>query len=95
MGKHDPEENGRALAREMFQKLNIMGGEKEFIDGFVAGVTREHRTLQQAFGRLVIRVMLKFADDHQNRYCDLRNEAFCELCAEIRPMLEKAALPFV
>lgn len=59
--------------------LNTMG-DGDAIKGFVAAMSREHRTLQQGFTRLVVAWILDLA---KREHYDLRNEASVMLAKKI------------
>ena len=54
-------------------------------DAFFQMLTRQHRTLQQNFWRMIIKVILRYAD---TKWFDPRNEASVELCKKFKKLLE-------
>ena len=74
---------GTEVARAMTDALNVMGSEKEFAEAFVLEILKSHRTLQQAVGRVVVELIKKNAEEFDQGYCDLRNEAWLRLCSDI------------
>ena len=59
---------------------------------FAANVMSFHPTLQQTFARLMKETFLAFAE---KSHFDLRNAKTVTLAKELKPILEKACLPFV
>ena len=93
-------EVGIDLANQLMDAINHMGGERDLVEGFMEGIIRSHRTLQQGSGRLLIAYIRHFADMYVKNQYDLRNEALCKLCAKLKPIMEEAtfgcdALPFI
>ena len=100
-------EAGRKLAREMMDFMNCCSGDREFMDGFLDELRRTHRTLQQAYGKVVIESVLAFAEMNDGNWTDARNEAICKLSAKLREVIrenngsyvvegkERACLPFI
>ena len=88
-------ELGEQAAKDLFKALNWMGQENEAVKGFVEVVAGEHRTLQQNMGHLVIALINHFAEAHEKGWHDARNEGICKLCAELKPLADKAYLPFI
>jgi len=65
----------------LFRALN--GGSAYWMTkGFVEGIRREHRTLQQKFGALILGLIRYYAGLSENEY-DLRNEALVAICKRI------------
>jgi len=99
-------EAGRKLAREMMDSMNCCG-DREFMEGFLDELRRTHRTLQQAYGKVVIESVLAFAEMNDGNWTDPRNEAICKLSAKLREVIrenngsyvikgkEQACLPFI
>lgn len=79
------------MASALMRGLNCMGGEKETTAGFVEYVHGEHRTLQQAFGRLVAAWIIATAKQPY----DLRNEGVVKMCQKLAPIVEESYLPYV
>ena len=53
----------------------INGASQDAINEFAKVVTDDHRTLQQSAFGLMLKCVEKWADDCENGYYDLRNEA--------------------
>lgn len=90
-----PAEIGNDVAEDLFRALNWMGAEGDTIKGFLGQVSTQHRTLQQAFGNLLIACIKQFAQMHRDGHFDLRNEALCELCVKLEKQIEYGRLPFI
>lgn len=93
----EQEELGRKLADDLARGLNAMGYEGEFIKGFLSGMDRQHRTLQQNSGRLMIAWLqhMRTIGDMGAGHYDGRNEGFVKFAQSIRTQLDEAYLPFV
>ena len=89
------QQDGRNLAREVFAKLNVMSYEDNFIEGFLDGLSREHRTLQQGFGRLMFKIIRHFADEYEDGRFDARNASLCAACHEMAKISDKMPMPFI
>jgi hypothetical protein len=80
----DPQE----VVRVVSVLINTMG-DGDVISKFVEAMSREHRTLQQGFTRLVVAWILDLA--HREHY-DLRNEASVMLARKIVELVGKGNL---
>jgi len=65
--------------------VNIMGSDKEVIEGIFEAIMTSHRTLQQNFWRVMIEVIKRYSTQRH----DLRNEASVNLCLFITEHLEE------
>lgn len=84
------------IFRNLSRELNYMGNEEEVEDALREYLGREHPTLQQNFFKHVIMPAIKiFAEKHDKRFFDLRNEASCELAKKLEPMVKDQYLPFI
>ena len=72
--------------------VNAYGNEE--VDFFVKQMSRQHRTLQQAFTRICQAWFLHLASLEESHY-DLRNEASVELAKKIKVTLENNHLPLI
>jgi len=72
---------------DLMDTLNIMGSDKEVIDGIIEILHTTHRTLQQNFWRVMVEVMKQYSEFRH----DLRNEGSVKLCKFITETLEKDA----
>lgn len=82
--------------QQIFKHLNMMGGEEEFEEVLNKVLSSEHRTLQQVFFRHLILPSIKhFANNYDEKWYDLRNEASCETSKKMMPIVENAAIPFI
>jgi len=73
---------GAELAQAMAKTFNTYNY-KETTRDFVDEVTNQHRTLQQATFRALLKVVEKFAENHRAGQFDGRNEAACQLADKI------------
>jgi len=88
--------NFRDALNTMFNEMGMIGGEKETQQAVAEVLKTQHRTIQQAFMRNVIMPAIEqLAQQHASRCYDLRNEASCELAAEIHATAKTAMLPFI
>lgn len=71
---------GITLVRNISSKLQ----RGYFIQGIIAGMATEHRSHQQAYGRLITESIRRFAKEDT----DLRNEAFVKFCQKCLPIAE-------
>ena len=71
-----------AAIKTLMNELNVMGSShhQQVIDSIYDTVSREHRTLQQAFWSAMLKVQIKYAD---NAY-DLRNEYAVNLANAVK-----------
>ena len=91
-------EEAAQAAKDACRVLNNMTYEDVVIESFIDQLSREHRTLQQAFGRMLVAAIEHFAIMHNRGTYDLRNEATCQMCAALHKKLEEGTLkhlPFV
>ena len=74
------QERGKESADILTKGLNSFSssGSEEVIKGFVSGITRTHRTLQQCSAHAIYALLKQWAEDYDNGCYDLRNEATCK-----------------
>lgn len=90
-GREVPEYTEEQMLKIM-DALNIMGREKQVVEGMVVALRKTHRTLQQNFWRAIMAVIKEYAEFNH----DLRNEGAVELCKYIKEQIEnKEYLPFI
>lgn len=75
-------EAGRAAYEAISNGLNNFN-DGPWQRGFLEAVGRDHRTLQQGFGRLIVQVIEQAAKNFDEGRYDLRNEDWSRLCAKI------------
>ena len=63
----------------IFDELNIIGSENEIADIIAYFIIRQHRTLQQDY----FRVLLKVIDEYSKASYDIRNEDSINMCKDI------------
>lgn len=85
------ENAGKEAADKVSRILNSSGFEME--TEFVQTMANDHRSLQQAFTRLCVRWFRHLAECGETARFDLRNEASVKLAQELKPILDKHALP--
>ena len=87
-----------AMADQVANDQNTFSGSTERLVGkaFAMSMLRQHRTLQQAFGRgFLFPVIAEFAKACDNGFYDGRNEAFVKFCKRISVESEKTGLPLI
>ena len=70
--------------------LNGFGNEK--VNDFVASLMKDHRTLQQCFMRLIVKIIEAWADAE---YFDDRNKATIELAKKLNVVIKDSYLPMI
>lgn len=87
-------EAGQELAAQFARNLGFTG--RDFSAGFIRQMSREHRTLQQAFTRLCMDWLAHLASLPEGHY-DRRNQASVTLAKTIRSSVprEYFHLPFI
>lgn len=65
--------------RGLFERVNHFDYQKQ-AEQFFSAMTRQHRTLQQNFWRMIAKVMAMYGE---TEYVDLRNEASKEFCKKV------------
>jgi len=74
--------------------VNIMGSDKQVVEGIIEELQGTHRTLQQNFWRVMMGVIKEYSEFRH----DLRNEGAVELCKYIKEQVaenHKEYLPYV
>jgi hypothetical protein len=80
----------------LFRKLNGMGNNKDVEEAVIEVFSNEHRTLQQAFfGKIILPVIKRCIEAHDNKWYDLRNEAMCKCAKKIEPVIKNEYMPFI
>jgi hypothetical protein len=86
---------GVALARRVSDAVNRLGDDV-LVQAFVLEMSRQHRTLQQGYGRLLVESIREFARMEKDGCFDGRNEATVKLCKDLMPIIEKKGnLPLI
>ena len=75
----------------LMRHVNILGNEDKLCAAVKKVIPREHRTLQQNFGRFLRASILTFASMDY----DDRNAGTVQMCRAIKEIAEKAHLPFI
>ena len=87
MALHDmtqKEAAGKAINLIM-DAVNVMGSDKEVVEGIVFALQTTHRTLQENYWRVMIAVMKEYAEFNT----DMRNEDAVAFCKFVKAELEK------
>ena len=61
---------------------------------FAQQIRRNHRTIQQNVGEVILALLSQWADDAVTENFDLRNQAVCEFAAKVEP-LNPQRFPFI
>jgi hypothetical protein len=78
------------VALELERIVNVMGTD-EATDLLVDKLSRMHRTLVQSFAsKVIIKFIMKLAENYDNGWYDLRNEAACKACKTMKDAIIKA-----
>jgi hypothetical protein len=78
------------VALELERIVNAMGTD-EATDLLVDKLSRMHRTLVQSFAsKVIIKFILKLAENYESGWYDLRNEAACKACKTMKDAIIKA-----
>jgi len=85
-------EKGKEIAKQFSDALNSFTPDN-VVKGFVEGITRNHRTLQQSSMDAIMSVIREWAKMYDEKCFDLRNEATCKLCKSIVDMTERSEEP--
>ena len=71
---------GQEAAEALASFCNDYGAD---IPGFVVALHRQHRTLQQGVGRIMVTMIRQWAANYERGDYDDRNKAICELSRDI------------
>lgn len=84
------EERGKLAAKVFADFINVIGGEKEFNEGFCEEFRTTHRTLQQDVLRSMFNTMNYVASiaDKGSAWYDGRNEDGYKACQKVRDLFE-------
>lgn len=94
--KEKTQEQLGAEAAKLVLHSGQTGINSDFANGFVTELTQAHRTHQQAAGRVINSVLIKYAKRvHDTEDYDLRNEAFAKHAADYRKQYEYVPLPYI
>ena len=93
--KKQARDQGTQVAKDLCSVLNNMTYEEDVIESFIEQLSREHRTLQQGFGRMLVAAIVHFDKMHSAGTYDLRNEATCQMCRALRERLEEGPLKYL
>ena len=93
--KKEAYNKGEKVAKDLSNALNSMTFDKEVIKGFVDGLTKQHRTIQQSSMRAIYELIGRWAEMGRTGQYDLRNERTVKLCQEIVEKCKENNLPFI
>ena len=85
------EERAIQAARDFANVVNEMGFDAK---AFAKEIRREHRTIQQGVGGVILELLSQWADDGSSGNYDLRNAAICKIAAKMDP-LNPGRLPYI
>ncbi|MFN4217437.1 MAG: hypothetical protein ACK4HQ_08575 [Brevinematales bacterium] len=85
-----------SLIENLFNLVNVMGSEKDVVEGLKYGFRIRHRTLQASMVRVLLKAMVDYAADADaNGAVDLRNDAAIKTLMKIRPIVQDNPIPFI
>lgn len=84
----DAENKGAEAARMLVNECNAMSMGKHVAAGFVEALCQEHRTLQQAFWRMMFMVIVEYGKRITPMWTDARNEASAKVCRKLTDVIE-------
>lgn len=93
--KKEAYDKGKKIAEDLSNALNSMTFDKKVIEGFVDGVTQQHRTIQQSSMRAIYALIQGWALMAESGYYDLRNEKTVKFCQEIVKKCKGDNFPFI
>ena len=93
--KKEAYNKGEKVAKDLSNALNSMTFDKEVIKGFVDGLTKQHRTIQQSSMRAIYELIGRWAKMGEEGQFDDRNQATVQFCQEIMEKCEKNSFPFI
>lgn len=82
------------LTKELISLTNVIGKEDEIAQAMVKTIMSDHRTLQQAFWRVMNKVIVEYGKQ-ASEYKDARNEGAVQSCKALTPVIEEQYLPFI
>ena len=86
---NEADEKIKEIVESLFKEINVMGKEEEVSSLLNQYVSRQHRTLQQSF----IRVIQQFFTQYSTNDYDPRNEGAVKLAEKISKM--EVHLPYI
>ena len=86
----EPKNENQKLVNEFFDKINVMGGEKEMANDILEVINHSHRTLVQTFFRIMKIVISEYA---KTQFFDPRNEGSVKWAKKVSEVDE--SLPFI
>ena len=97
--KLEEHNKGIKIANDFANALNSMTFDKEVIEGFITGITTQHRTIQQSSMRAIYSLLMKWAEMGEQGIFDSRNESTVKFCQDVKEMAEKSGginyFPFI
>lgn len=75
----------RHVARELCNDVNNMSFDAV---AFADQVRREHPTIQQSVGNVILELLKQWAEDEANHNYDLRNEGICKFAAKVTSTID-------
>lgn len=90
--KQDMRLQPEQLARAIDNHCNTFDRSGDFV--LIKELANSHRTIQQTIFQLVIRMLLKFADQWDRADFDARNKAACAVAARLRDYMRKEEMIF-
>jgi len=80
---HETDTNIKTIVEDLFKEINVMGKEDEISCQLHQLISKQHKTLQQSFIRIMHQFFTKYS---ANKNYDLRNEASVRFAEQIKKM---------
>lgn len=92
----DITEEVRNLIEKLSRLSNVMGSEKEIVEGIVQAFFSEHRTLQASMVRVLLKGLVEYAKRaDQHGMTDLRNEGAVKTLLKVSTVVQDNPIPFI
>jgi hypothetical protein len=92
----DITEEVRNLIEQFSRMVNVMGSEKEVVEGLAVALLNEHRTLQASMVRVLLKGLVEYAKRaDQHGMTDLRNEGAIKTLLKVSAVVQDNPIPFI
>lgn len=89
------EQENKEVIENFFRQLNIMSNDRRMAQQVTEHLSREHRTLQQNFFRVIKQVIETYGESQGPAFSDLRNEGSKKWAETVREAGRDIFLPYV
>ena len=69
----------------LLETCNVMGVDEDLSEMIADLLSKEHRTIQQTFVKVIYHGLVQYGERHETYYDD-RNKASVEFCLKLKPM---------